>query len=56
MMLKKLLPFLAVGCMLTCILVACGAGGASANTAGSPNASGTEVHMNSANFVQTGTP
>jgi plastocyanin len=49
MILKKLLPFLALGCMLACILVACGNG----NAAGSPNASGTEVHMNSANFVQT---
>ncbi len=46
-MMKKLLAFLALGCLLTSVLVACGTGGTPA-----PAPSGTEVHMNSANFVQ----
>jgi len=44
-MVKKLLSFLALGCLLAFALGACGT---SAQTA-----SGSEVHMNSANFVQT---
>ncbi len=40
-MVKKLLPFLALGCLLFCVLGACGTGGTPAHTA-----SGTEVHMN----------
>jgi plastocyanin len=46
-MVKKLPFFLALGCLLTFVLVACGAGGTSTHTV-----LGTEVHMNSANFVQ----
>lgn len=45
-MVKRLLAFLALGCLLAA-LGACGTGGAPARPA-----SGTEVHMNSANFVQ----
>ncbi len=44
---KRLLALLAPGCLLTFLLLACGTGGTSA-----PTGSGTEVHMNSANFVQ----
>jgi len=46
-MVKQLPFFLALGCLLTFVLAACGAGGTSTHTV-----PGTEVHMNSANFVQ----
>ncbi len=45
---KRLLSFLMLVCLFVSILGACGTGGASASSA-----SGPEVHMNSANFVQT---
>ena len=48
-MTKRWLAFLAVSCLLTFILMACGRAGTSAP----PAALGAEVHMNSANFVQT---
>ncbi len=44
---KRLLSSLALGCLLTFALGACGTGGTPAHTA-----LGTEVHMNSTNFVQ----
>ena len=47
MIVKRQLSFLALGCLLASVLGACGIGGAPAHTA-----SGTEVHLNSANFVQ----
>jgi hypothetical protein len=46
-MVKKLPFFLALGCLLTFVLAACGAGGTSTHTV-----PGTEVPMKSANFVQ----
>lgn len=46
-MVKRLLSFLALGCLLASVLGSCGTGEAPAHTA-----SGTEVHMNSTNFVQ----
>ncbi|GHO64575.1 hypothetical protein KSC_034670 [Ktedonobacter sp. SOSP1-52] len=47
MLIKRLLPFLVLSCLLVSILAACGTDGASAHAA-----PGTEVHMDSANFVQ----
>ncbi|GHO77693.1 hypothetical protein KSD_54640 [Ktedonobacter sp. SOSP1-85] len=47
MLMKRLLPFLALSCLLVSILAACGTDGTSAHAA-----PGTEVHMDSANFVQ----
>jgi plastocyanin len=58
-MMKRWLAFLALSYLLTFILMACGRVGTSApagsGTAGTapPAALGAEVHMNSANFVQT---
>jgi plastocyanin len=46
-MVKRLLSFLALGCLLASVLGACGTGGAPAHTA-----SGTEVQVKSANVVQ----
>jgi plastocyanin len=46
-MVKKLHSFLALGCLLVSVLGACGTGGTPTHTA-----SGAEVQMKSANFVQ----
>ena len=46
-MVKRLLSFLALGRLLASVVGACGTGEAPSHTA-----SGTEVHMNSTNFVQ----
>ena len=52
-MYKKLFIILGLSCIITCILAACGAGTSSTNTTGTTTTAGTEVHMNSTNFVQT---
>ncbi len=52
-MIKRWLAFLALSCLLAFILMACGRAGPGTAGTASPAASGAEVHMNSANFVQT---
>lgn len=47
MLIKRLLPFLALSCLLVSILAACGTGGASAQAT-----PGTDVHMDSTKFIQ----
>jgi plastocyanin len=50
-MLKKLFATSGLVCLISCLLVACGAEGSSASTTGSINATGNEIHMKGTSFM-----